>query len=65
MRIEDYKLLPCPFCGKTMILKRDYYGKFWRHRHNKSCPCVNHVVSSPKAVKAWNSRALLEAVEGK
>lgn len=67
-KIEELRLLPCPFCGERLVIQDDHHGKWWAHQHEPG-PCFDSTaqVMDQKDADAWNTRdgklAALEAEE--
>ena len=57
MPIDDLKLLPCPFCGESLVIKDDHHGEWWAHKNLSGCFLSLIQVSDEKGAIAWNKRA--------
>lgn len=60
MKLEDFKLLPCPFCGAKMVLTGDHHGDYWEHEGTaRHCFNGTAIVYDETDMKEWNTREAL------
>ncbi len=53
------ELLPCPFCGESLVEHSDHHGSWWAHK-DEAGPCVASCwqvfMDEPASIKRWNTR---------
>lgn len=56
-KIAKYKLKPCPFCGRDLILTSDHHGAYWEHPQVRDCYEAVAQITDKNEMERWNRRS--------